>query len=102
MNRKMDWIPSVDDVQNDGCSDVEREVLLNIFERQMKEMACTALDTGIYRSLDGFFLTKKYDIKGFSLTMERYSNAGFEQWIGVFEATGKKMRVFGMLVEPEY
>lgn len=102
MNRKMDWIPSVDDVQNNGCSDLEREVLLNIFEYQMKQMACTALDIGIYRSLDDFFLAQKNNIKGFGLTMERYAQAGFEQWIGVFEAEGKKMRVFGMLVEPKY
>ncbi|MDD3028848.1 MAG: hypothetical protein PHS57_01000 [Alphaproteobacteria bacterium] len=101
MNRKIDWIPTVDDVQNNGCSDLEREVLLDIFESKTKQMACTSLDVGTYRSLDNCFVAQKNNVKGFNLTMERYSNAGFEQWIGLFEAEGKKMRVFGMLVEPK-
>lgn len=101
MNRKMDWIPTVDDVQNNGCNDLEREVLLDVFESRMKQMACTALDIGTYRSLDGCFFAQKNNVTGFSLTMERYPHAGLEQWIGMFDAEGKKMRVFGTLVEPK-
>ncbi len=100
MNRKEFWIPTVDDVQNEGCSELEREVLLDIFESKMKEMACTALDKGVYQSIDTFFLAQKNEVKGFALTMERYPHAGFEQWIGVFEADAKRMRAFGTLVEP--
>lgn len=102
MHRKMDWIPTVDDVQNDGCSDLEREVLLDIFEEEIKKMACTGLDIGIYHSVDGSLVAVTNNIKGFSLTMERYPHAGFEQWIGIFESEGRKMRVFGTLVEPKY
>lgn len=100
MNRKEFWIPTVDDVQNEGCSDLEREVLLDIFESRMRAMACTTLDKGIYNSIDNFSLADRNGVKGFSLTMERYPHAGFEQWIGVFEAEAKRMKVFGTLVEP--
>jgi len=100
MHRKMFWKPAIDDVQNKGCSYLEREILLDIFEAQMKKMACTALTKGWYQLLDGFFLAKKNKIKGYSLTMERYPHAGAEQWIGVFEAEGKSMKVFGTL-EPD-
>lgn len=100
MNRKEFWIPSVEDVKNEGCGGQEREVLLDIFESRMKTMACTTLDKGIYNSIDDFFLAKKHGIKGFSLTMERYTLAGAEQWIGIFEAEGKRLEVFGTLAEP--
>ena len=36
----------------------------------------------------------------FSLIIEKYPRAGVEQWIGIFEAEGKRLRLFGML-DPE-
>jgi len=99
MNKKMYWKPSVDDIQNQGCDEREVEMLCDIFERRMQEMASTLLRKGWYH-LEDFQGTKEREIDGFTLTMEKYPHACVEQWIGIFEAEGKKLRLFGML-DPE-
>ena len=99
MSSKMYWKPSVDDIQNDGCDESEVEMLCDIFESRMKEMACTLLRKGEYNLAD-FHNAKEREIDTFTLTMEKYPHAGVEQWIGVFESEGKKLRLFGML-DPE-
>ncbi len=97
--RKQFWKPSVDDIQNDGCDENEVELLCDIFESRMKEIACTLLRKGEY-SLADFHNAKEHEIDGFTLTMEKYPHAGVEQWVGIFAAKGKQLRLFGML-DPE-
>ena len=41
MGSKMYWKPSVDDIQNEGCDETEVEMLCDIFESRMREMACS-------------------------------------------------------------
>jgi hypothetical protein len=99
MNKKMFWKPSVDDIQNEGCDEEELEMLCDIFESRMREMACTSLRKGWYHLEDSAY-AKEHELDGFTLTMEKYPHAGVEQWIGIFEAKGKRLRLFGML-DPE-
>jgi len=100
MGKKEFWKPIIDDVQNEGCSDIERERLLDMFELLMREMADTRLRKGWY-DLSDFRYAEEKGISGFNVMLERYPDAGFEQWIGVFESSGKKMRVFGTLSPDE-
>ena len=97
--RKQFWKPSVDDIQNDGCYPEEVEILCDYFEHCMREMACTKCRKGFYEMQD-FETAIERGVEDFSLTMENYPHAGVEQWIGIFEAKGKKLRLFGML-DPE-
>lgn len=90
------WKPSVDDIQNEGCDESELEILCDIFESRMREMACTQLRKGWYHLEDSTY-AKEHELDGFTLTMEKYPHAGAEQWVGIFEAKGKKLRLFGML-----
>ncbi len=99
MSKKMYWKPSVDDLKNIGCSDAETQILCDIFESRMQEMAGTLLRKGWYH-LEDFSDAEKRGIAGFTLTMEKYPHAGVEQWTGVFEAEGKRLELFGML-DPE-
>jgi hypothetical protein len=96
MSKKMYWKPSVDDIQNNGCDEHEVEMLCDIFERRMQEMASTLLRKGWYH-LEDFSDAQTRGIAEFTLTMEKYPHADAEQWIGIFEAEGKKLRLFGML-----
>lgn len=96
MSRKMYWKPVVIDIENNGCDEEEVEMLCDIFEHCMKQIACTLMTRGFYE-LKNFSDAKKREIDGFSLTMEKYPHAGQEQWIGVFEAAGKKLKIFGGL-----
>jgi len=96
MGSKMYWKPSVDDIQNEGCDETEVEMLCDIFESRMREMACTSLRKGWYHLEDSDY-AKKRELDRFTLTMEKYPHAGVEQWIGIFEAEGKRLRLFGML-----
>ncbi len=99
MSSKMYWKPSVDDIQNTGCSEAEVQYLCDIFESRMREMACTLCRKGFYELKD-FHEADKRGLAGFTLVMEKYPHAGVEQWIGVFEEGNKKLRLFGML-DPE-
>lgn len=96
LERKQFWKPSVDDIQNEGCDEDELELLCDYFEYCMREMACTKCRKGFYDMSD-FETAVERELGNFKLTMEKYPHAGVEQWIGIFEAEGKKLRLFGML-----
>lgn len=100
LQQKMFWKPSVDDLKNEGCTQKEVDALCDFFEHCMQEMATTRCRKGFYEMQD-FEVAVERGIGNFALTMEKYPDAGFEQWIGIFEADGKKLRLFGMLYEED-
>lgn len=88
--------PIIEDVQNENCTDAEREALLDAFEHTMKHVA-TTLARKAWFELQDYALAKKQGIDGFSLMIERENVLGQDHWTGVFENGEKSLKVIGTL-----
>ena len=87
---------TIEDIQNDGCDECEKEVLCDVFEYAMKKTACT-LARKAWFNLADFHRAAERGIEDFTLMIEKSSHAGAEQWKGTFEAKSRTLRVMGML-----
>lgn len=96
MNRKMYWKPSIEDIQNEGCDELEVEALCDIFERCMKRTAISLARKACFNMAD-FEYACRAAVDDFTLTVEKSTQAGAEQWVGLFEAKGKTLRLLGTL-----
>lgn len=95
MSKKF-WKAYIDDIQNTGCNESEVEALMDIFCYAMKTIACTLAHKAEFQLKD-FQRSRERGISNFTLIIERFPNADIEQWTGVFEANGKKLRILGIL-----
>lgn len=93
---KLHYKAIIEDVQNEKCTDRELEALLDIFEYTIKRTA-TTLARKAWFDLNDFTTAKEHGINGFTLMLEKYTQAGAEQWKGTFEKSGKKLKVLGTL-----
>lgn len=91
------WKPSIDDIINKGCNPTEVEPLCDIFEELMRRMARDSLIRKGWFHLEDFEYAKRAGVEMFTVMMERYPHAGAEQWIGLFKAKGRCLRLFGIL-----
>ena len=90
------WKAHVDDVQNTNVDSSDEEYLLDVFCRQMKELA-TTLARKAWFDLADFKQSHEIGCSEYKLTMEKYTGAGAEQWEGLFEGPNCSLRVFGTL-----
>ena len=94
MSKKF-WKASIDDTQNDGCTDFETKALMDVFENVMRNIAATLVRKAEF-DLSDFQLSGR-DVGHFKLTMTRTEHRQVEQWTGLFTAEGKTLKVLGML-----
>ncbi|WP_412057393.1 hypothetical protein [Bartonella sp. DGB2] len=93
-------IAEIIDVQNENCTALEKENLLDIFEYTMKSMACTLASKSWY-ALEDYGTAKQRGIDQFTLMMERKDSLDGDDyfWVGVFENGDKRLEVMGILVD---
>jgi hypothetical protein len=87
----------IDDILNNGCTDIEVEELTNIFIYTVKKTATTLARESLYDLAD-FASTKENGIDNFSLLVFR--NKGFalgESWSGVFKCGNKQLDIMATL-----
>ncbi|MBL0320059.1 MAG: hypothetical protein IPP74_12350 [Alphaproteobacteria bacterium] len=89
---KLFYKAMIEDVQNNKCSEVEVENLLNFYEYAVKRMATTVARKSWFELRD-FWNTKKNRINHFSLMIERVDILGQDQWWGTFEYNNKSLKV---------
>ena len=95
MSKKF-WKAHIDDIQNTGCTERAVEALVDTFCYAMKKIASTLARKAEFH-LEDFQASKERGIADFTLILEKYPNAGVEQWTGFFETEGKRLKVLGML-----
>lgn len=89
------WERSIKDIENDGCSKAEENILLGIFMSSMATIATTLAHKAWY-NLDDFQAAQ--GLEGFALTMTRLDRKKDQDvWNGVFMADGKRLEVTGFL-----
>ncbi|MFH1159108.1 MAG: hypothetical protein V1721_09580 [Pseudomonadota bacterium] len=93
---KLHYKAIIEDVQNEKCTDRELEILLDIFTRTVKKTAVT-LARKAWFDLNDFSGAKENGLNGFSLTLEKHTKTGAEQWRGTFEKFGKRLKVLATL-----
>jgi hypothetical protein len=86
----------IEDIQNEECTNAEREALLDTFEYTIKKMATTLARKAWY-DLKDYATSKKQGIDHFTLKLEHKDVLGQEQWHGVFEYGNKNLEVIGTL-----
>ena len=90
------WTPHVDDIEPNGISDFDIDVLMALFCKIMQRMERSMARKGWYDMAD-FEYAQQADCVEYKLTIEKYPHAGAQQWTGLFEAPGKSMKIFGTL-----
>ena len=98
---KHHWIAHIEDINNDNCSKDEEQLLLDIFEKQIKRTA-TTLARMAWFTLEDFNLShyaspQRDEIKHFDLMIERRIINQQTQWWGTFTHGDKKLEVIGTL-----
>ena len=93
---KLFYKATIEDIQNDQCTEAEMENLLDIFESTVKRMA-TTLARKAWFELADYATAKQRGIDRFTLMVERREVSGQEQWYGTFENGSKKLKIIGTL-----
>lgn len=93
---KLFYKAMIEDIQNEKCTGVEMEALLNTFEYTVKKMATTLARKDWY-ALEDYATAKQYGIDLFTIMIEPKDVLGQEQWHGVFEYGNKNLKVIGTL-----
>lgn len=94
--RKLYYKGIIEDVQNEKCTDKEHEILLEIFTCTVKRTAAT-LARKAWFDLRDFASAREHGLSGFALRLERDTRRGEDKWSGIFEKSGKKLKILARM-----
>ena len=83
----------IQEVKNIRCTDIEVEILLDIYSRTVKRMATTLARKAYYELID---FKNSDEVNGFSLEVEK-ENAISDHYIGVFKDGLRTLKVMAVL-----
>lgn len=94
---KIYWKATIEDIHNTNCSEIETELLIDLFIHTYKHMATTSARKAYYELKDFALYSRREYLEDFILWIERTTVEGVDQWIGNFENGDKKLYILGML-----
>ena len=87
---------SIEDIQNNNCSQEEADVLIDVLIPTIKQMAKTLARKSWFELAD-FYNSKERNIAGFTLMIERKQIADAECFFAIFENATQKLEVMATL-----
>ena len=98
MNKKLYYQIIIDDFKNNGCSEAEKNSLIQFFRSLIKNMAISHAHESHYK-LEDFSSSKNSGVDGFSLVMKRTDLENSEYFVGEFKSGEKYLEVTAYLME---
>jgi hypothetical protein len=98
MSKKLYYQIIIDDFKNNGCSEAEKNALIQFFRSLIKNMAISHARESHYE-LEDFSSSKNSGIDKFSLVMKRTQLDTAEYFVGEFKSGEKYLEVTAYLME---
>lgn len=86
----------IEDIENQKCTDLELEQLIDIFQYSVKHMA-TTLARKSWFELKDYYDAKKRGIANFTLEIEKKTIKGVDNFIGEFKSNNKNLKIIATL-----